>query len=84
MQEPVLFSGTLRSNLDPFNDRADVDLWTALEHAHLKEYVSNLPDKLQFMCTEGGENLRYVWRESQVCLARALLWKTKILVLTSR
>ena len=56
----MLFSGTLRSNLDPFNDRADVDLWTALEHAHLKEYVSNLPDKLQFMCTEGGENLRYV------------------------
>ena len=60
IQEPVLFSGTLRMNLDPFDSYSDDDIWTALEHAHLKEYVRALPDGLEFKATEGGENLRYV------------------------
>ena len=58
MQDPVLFSGTLRMNLDPFETYSDDELWCALESAHLKSFVSCLEKKLQHEIAEGGENLR--------------------------
>lgn len=58
-QDPVLFSGTLRQNLDPFSQYPDSEIWTALSHAHLKEFVLALESGLEFECNEGGENLRY-------------------------
>lgn len=58
-QDPVLFSGSLRMNLDPFDTYTDEEVWRSLELAHLKNFVSNLPDKLNHECSEGGENLRY-------------------------
>uniref|UniRef100_A0A8C2ASI0 Multidrug resistance-associated protein 1 n=1 Tax=Cyprinus carpio TaxID=7962 RepID=A0A8C2ASI0_CYPCA len=58
-QDPVLFSGSLRMNLDPFDGYTDEEVWRALELAHLKNFVSGLPDKLNHECSEGGENLRY-------------------------
>ena len=58
MQDPVLFSGTLRMNLDPFESYSDGDLWRALESAHLVTFVSGLEKKLQHEIAEGGENLR--------------------------
>ncbi|KAG9466129.1 hypothetical protein GDO78_017169 [Eleutherodactylus coqui] len=58
-QDPVLFFGSLRMNLDPFDNYSDEEIWTAIELAHLKSFVSNLPDGLNHMCSEGGENLRY-------------------------
>lgn len=58
-QDPVLFSGTLRINLDPFELYSDEKIWHALENAHLKEFVMSLDKKLEFECSEGGENLRY-------------------------
>lgn len=79
-QDPVLFSGTLRINLDPFGKYSDDDVWRALEHAHLKSFVKGLAAGLNHEVSEGGENLS-VGQRQLICLARALLRKTKVLVL---
>ena len=58
VQDPVLFSGTLRMNLDPFGKYSDDEVWHALEYAHLKSFVNSLPSGLDHKVSEGGENLR--------------------------
>ena len=54
----MLFSGTLRINLDPFNTHSDDEVWQALQTAHLKTFVADLPEGLEYAVSEGGENLR--------------------------
>lgn len=79
-QDPVLFSGSLRMNLDPFEKFSDDEIWRSLENAHLKSFVKGLPSGLNHEVSEGGENLS-VGQRQLVCLARALLRKTKVLIL---
>ena len=79
-QEPVLFAGTLRFNLDPFDEYTDVQLWDALDKASLKKLLITKGESLNMDILEGGENFS-VGQRQLVCLSRALLKKSKILVL---
>ena len=79
-QSPVLFSGSLRKNLDPLDKHRDDELWKVLEEVKLNSLVENLEGKLDYELLERGENLS-VGERQLICLARTLLQQSKIVIL---
>jgi ATP-binding cassette, subfamily C (CFTR/MRP), member 1 len=77
-QDPVIFSGTVRYNLDPFSLYSDEDIWSALDAVQLRATIEKLPDGLETKLAEYGGN--FSAGEGQlICVARAILKPSKIL-----
>ncbi|KAF2157986.1 hypothetical protein K461DRAFT_290245 [Myriangium duriaei CBS 260.36] len=79
-QDAALFEGTIRDNLDPSHVHDDTELWSALDHARLRDHVARMTGQLDAQVHEGGSNLSQGQRQL-VSLARALLTPSNILVL---
>uniref|UniRef100_UPI0037E9291E ATP-binding cassette sub-family C member 12-like n=1 Tax=Semicossyphus pulcher TaxID=241346 RepID=UPI0037E9291E len=79
-QDPVLFTGTVRYNLDPFNSYSDEEIWAALEKTYMKDTICSLDKKLQAELTDNGGKLS-VGQKQLMCMSRALLRDAKIVLL---
>ncbi|KAL9295887.1 putative ABC-type xenobiotic transporter [Arabidopsis thaliana] len=79
-QEPVLFEGTVRSNIDPTEKYSDEEIWKSLERCQLKDVVASKPEKLDSLVADNGENWS-VGQRQLLCLGRVMLKRSRILFL---
>lgn len=77
-QDPVLFMGSLRANIDRYSQASDKEIWSVLKKIEMDQFVKSLPNQLEFQLAENGANLSQGQRQL-MCLARALLMKVKII-----
>eukprot|EP01101_Sappina_pedata_P013246 TRINITY_DN951_c0_g1_i2.p1 TRINITY_DN951_c0_g1~~TRINITY_DN951_c0_g1_i2.p1 ORF type:complete len:677 (+),score=185.46 TRINITY_DN951_c0_g1_i2:744-2774(+) len=79
-QDPVLFIGSMRFNLDPFSEKTDQEIWSVLNKVHMKRIVEDFPTGLEHIISEGGQNLS-VGQRQLICIGRALLRDSKIILM---
>ncbi|KAF3436437.1 hypothetical protein FNV43_RR23529 [Rhamnella rubrinervis] len=77
-QEPVLFEGTVRSNVDPIGVHSDEEIWKSLERCQLKDVVASKPEKLDALVVDNGDNWS-VGQRQLLCLGRVMLKRSRLL-----
>ncbi|XP_012055355.1 PREDICTED: ATP-binding cassette sub-family C member Sur [Atta cephalotes] len=79
-QDAIMFSGTIRENLDPFSEHKDQEIWRSLELSQIKDVIASHPEGLNLEVREGGENFS-AGQLQLLCMARAILQRSSIVIL---